>query len=52
MFPIKLVCQDVTHLAVIITLEKANFCLFVLMLNVPVKNFSVISGQNHSTFGE
>ena len=25
MFPIKLVCQDVTHLAAIITLVKAKF---------------------------
>ena len=44
MFPIKLVCQDVTHLAAIITLVKAKFCLFVLRLNVPVNNFSVMSG--------
>ena len=52
MFPIKMVCQDVTHLAAIITLVKAKFCLFVLRLNVPVNSFSVMSGQSHSTFGE
>ena len=46
MFPIKLVCQDVTHLAAIRTLVKAKFCLFVLRLNVPVNNFSVMSGQS------
>ena len=55
MFPIKLVCQGVTHLAAIITLVKAKFCLFVLRLNVPVNNFqscrdraTVLSGSKVS----
>ena len=51
MLPIKLVCQDVTHLAAILTFVKAKFCLFVLRLNVPVNNFSVMSGQSHSIWG-
>ena len=30
---------------------KAMFCLFVLRLNVPVNNFSVMSGRSHRFLG-
>ena len=31
--------------------DKENVCLFVLRLNVPVNNFSVMSGRSHRFLG-
>ena len=33
------------------TLPKIKHCLFVLRLNVPVNNFSVMSGRSHRFLG-
>ena len=39
------------HYAVRITCNKIDVCLFVLRFNVPVNNFSVMSGRSHHFLG-
>ena len=40
-----------SHISIFELSRQANVCLFVLRLNVPVNNFSVMSGRSHRFLG-